>query len=225
MLTVEIHGDVSVNASKICCCVRCSCLKLRWSTNRQLFWPWSWSWCTLFCDTPTGPSHRVQELCESRDGHPGLSVLTSLTVSMDVLVSPWPKYVNRHPRTLSNTTAAAGGPSLRGSTRCFRGSERFCVVKLSTVLLLTISCSKSKLFLPMIVLGKKDICWQQFLLDLLNNSVSCFVLSYVVYHCNYLLSWSPLGFQVWSVFWNLWLSKSENLCGRSQPSDCREEKS
>ena len=26
----------------------------------------------------------VQELCESRGGHPGLSVLTSLLVSMDV---------------------------------------------------------------------------------------------------------------------------------------------
>ena len=28
--------------------------------------------------------HRVQELCESRGGRPGLSVLTSLTVSVDV---------------------------------------------------------------------------------------------------------------------------------------------
>ena len=29
-------------------------------------------------------SHIVQELCESRGGHPGLSVLTSLLVSVDV---------------------------------------------------------------------------------------------------------------------------------------------
>ena len=29
-------------------------------------------------------SNIVQELCESRGGHPGLSVLTSLLVSMDV---------------------------------------------------------------------------------------------------------------------------------------------
>ena len=28
----------------------------------------------------------VQELCESRGGHPGLSVLTSLLVSMDVKI-------------------------------------------------------------------------------------------------------------------------------------------
>ena len=28
--------------------------------------------------------HIVQELCESRGGHPGLSVLTSLMVSLDV---------------------------------------------------------------------------------------------------------------------------------------------
>ena len=53
----------------------------------------------------------VQEPCESRSGRPGLSVLTSLLVSVDVklyshasaLVSACP-YVNRHPRTLSNTT-------------------------------------------------------------------------------------------------------------------------
>ena len=29
-------------------------------------------------------SHRVQELCENRGGRPGLSVLMSLTVSVDV---------------------------------------------------------------------------------------------------------------------------------------------
>ena len=28
--------------------------------------------------------HRAQELCESRGGHPGLPVLMSLTVSVDV---------------------------------------------------------------------------------------------------------------------------------------------
>ena len=32
------------------------------------------------------PSHIVQELCESRGGRPGLSVLTSLLVSVDVKI-------------------------------------------------------------------------------------------------------------------------------------------
>ena len=31
-------------------------------------------------------THIVQELCESRGGHPGLSVLTSLLVSVDVKI-------------------------------------------------------------------------------------------------------------------------------------------
>ena len=31
-----------------------------------------------------GQQHIVQELCESRGGHPGLSVLTSFLVSLDV---------------------------------------------------------------------------------------------------------------------------------------------
>ena len=31
-----------------------------------------------------GAGHRVQELCESRGGRPGLSVLTNLMVSVDV---------------------------------------------------------------------------------------------------------------------------------------------
>ena len=58
----------------------------------------------------------VQELCESRGGRPGLSVLTSLMVSVDV-IQYWSNhvhalnhvqlvpnnYVNRHPRTLSKT--------------------------------------------------------------------------------------------------------------------------
>ena len=57
---------------------------------------------------------RAQDLCESRGGHPGLSVLTSLMVFMDVkeywtMLTHWSQlipnnvYVNRHPRTLSNT--------------------------------------------------------------------------------------------------------------------------
>ena len=59
---------------------------------------------------------RVQELCESRGSRPGLSVLTSLMVSVDVkqyrtMLTHWsqlvPNSVNRNPRTLSNTTAAA----------------------------------------------------------------------------------------------------------------------
>ena len=51
---------------------------------------------------------RVQELCESRGGRPGLSVLTSLTVSVDVkqhwtVLRHWSHFVpnmsTRHPRT------------------------------------------------------------------------------------------------------------------------------
>ena len=58
-------------------------------------------------------SNIVQELCESRGGRPGLSVLTSLLVSVDVklywtMLRHWsqliPNYVNWHLRTLSNTT-------------------------------------------------------------------------------------------------------------------------
>ena len=33
---------------------------------------------------PPPPSHIVQELCESRGGRPGLSILTSLMVTVDV---------------------------------------------------------------------------------------------------------------------------------------------
>ena len=56
----------------------------------------------------------VQELCESWGGRPGLSVLTSLMVSVDVkqywtILRHWSQLVpsmstDRHPRTLSNTT-------------------------------------------------------------------------------------------------------------------------
>ena len=61
---------------------------------------------------------RVQELCESRGGRPGLCVLTSLLVSVDVkqywtMLRHWSQlvpnnYVNRHPRTLSITTEPNG---------------------------------------------------------------------------------------------------------------------
>ena len=46
---------------------------------------------------------------ERRGGRPGLSILTSLVVSVSThaMVSASPLYVNRHPRTLRNTTAAA----------------------------------------------------------------------------------------------------------------------
>ena len=40
----------------------------------------------LFCFESTQLSIIVQELCESRGGRPGLSVLTSLLVSVDVKV-------------------------------------------------------------------------------------------------------------------------------------------
>ena len=59
----------------------------------------------------------VQELCESRDGRPGLSVLTSLLVSVDVknywtVLRHWSQlvpnnYVNWHLRTLSNTSSSS----------------------------------------------------------------------------------------------------------------------
>ena len=38
----------------------------------------------IFNDQPTVYDFRVQELCESPSGHPGLSILTSLMVSVDV---------------------------------------------------------------------------------------------------------------------------------------------
>ena len=69
---------------------------------------------------------RVQELCESRGGRPGLSVLTSLMVSVDVkqyrtMLTHWsqlvPNSVNRNPRTLSNTTAAAAAAAAAAERR------------------------------------------------------------------------------------------------------------
>ena len=38
-------------------------------------------------------SYRVQGLCESRGGRPGLSVLTSLMVSVDVKLTHWSQLV------------------------------------------------------------------------------------------------------------------------------------
>ena len=38
----------------------------------------------VVCWAGSVPAHIVQELCESRGGRPGLSVLTSLLVSVDV---------------------------------------------------------------------------------------------------------------------------------------------
>ena len=64
---------------------------------------WGISWC------------RVQELCESRGGRPGLPVLMSLTVSVDVkqhwtMLQHWSQFVPnmsaRHPRTLSSTSSS-----------------------------------------------------------------------------------------------------------------------
>ena len=41
----------------------------------------------MTCTHPTSTTcHIVQELCESRGGRPGLSVLTSLLVSVDVKI-------------------------------------------------------------------------------------------------------------------------------------------
>ena len=71
-------------------------------------------WVITKGSRPRGLFNTVQELCESRGGRPGLSVLTSLLVSMDVklywtMLRHWSQlvpnnYVNRHPRTISNTT-------------------------------------------------------------------------------------------------------------------------
>ena len=56
---------------------------------------------------------RVQELCESRGGRPGLSVLMSLKISVDVkqhwtMPRHWSQFVpnmsTRHPRTCSSTS-------------------------------------------------------------------------------------------------------------------------
>ena len=57
---------------------------------------------------------RVQELCESRGGRPGLPVLISLVVSVDVkqhwtMLRYWSQFVpnmlTRHPRKLSSTSS------------------------------------------------------------------------------------------------------------------------
>ena len=61
-------------------------------------------------------SCRVQELCESRGGRPGPSVLTSLMVYVDVMQhwimhTHWSQFVpnmsTRHPRTLSSTSSSS----------------------------------------------------------------------------------------------------------------------
>ena len=61
---------------------------------------------------------RVQELCESRGGRPGISVLKSLMVSTVDVKQHWTvlrhwsqfvpnNYVNRHPRTWSSTSSSS----------------------------------------------------------------------------------------------------------------------
>ena len=59
---------------------------------------------------------RVQELCESRGGRPGLTVLMSPMVSVDVkqhwtMHTHWSQFVpnmsTRHPRTLSSTSSSS----------------------------------------------------------------------------------------------------------------------
>ena len=68
--------------------------------------------------------HRVQELCDSRSGRPGLSVLTSLMVSVDVkhywtMLTHWSQLVpntsTRHPRTWSSTSSSSSSPSSSSS--------------------------------------------------------------------------------------------------------------
>ena len=66
------------------------------------------------CCTLRAP-YRVQELCENRGGRPGLPVLMSLMVSVDVkqhwtMHTHWSQFVpnmsTRHPRTLSSTSSS-----------------------------------------------------------------------------------------------------------------------
>ena len=71
---------------------------------------------TKYINSTAGTSSpRVQELCESRGGRPGLPVLMSLLVSVDVkqhwtMLTHWSQFVpnmsTRHPRTLSFTSSS-----------------------------------------------------------------------------------------------------------------------
>ena len=61
-----------------CCCCCCSSLNLVVFTIIPTRTKWS------ITPKTTIAFYRVQELCESRGGRPGLSVLMSLTVSVDV---------------------------------------------------------------------------------------------------------------------------------------------
>ena len=54
-----------------------------WQSKWQGNWKGHLAWYTTCLPTPQ-MGHIVQELCESRGGRPGLSVLTSLLVSVDV---------------------------------------------------------------------------------------------------------------------------------------------
>ena len=73
-----------------------------------LYWFVYSAWCW---------EYRVQEPCESRGGRPGLSILMSLTVSVDVkqhwtMLMHWSQFVpnmsTQHPRTLSSTSSSPG---------------------------------------------------------------------------------------------------------------------
>ena len=59
------------------------CLKLMLDTNKST-WLTSLAYTGLLKGTNRTKDPIVQELCESRGGRPGLSVLTSLLVSVDV---------------------------------------------------------------------------------------------------------------------------------------------
>ena len=63
---------------------------------------------------------RVQELCESRGGRPGLSVLMSIMFSVDIkqhwtMHTHWSQFVpnmsTRHPRTLSSISSSSSSPT------------------------------------------------------------------------------------------------------------------
>ena len=59
----------------------CQDVKIQLLTNLKRNENWGFA---LNRHKETSSVSRVQELCESRGGRPGLSVLTSLTVSVDV---------------------------------------------------------------------------------------------------------------------------------------------
>jgi len=70
-----LHHLLNISISRPCCWVL-----WMWTEPRAISLVWVYK---LLC---FAYRHIVQELCESRGGRPGLSVLTSLLVSVDVKI-------------------------------------------------------------------------------------------------------------------------------------------